>query len=357
MHDIQELHRRYGPILRIAPDEVTFTKPDAWNDIFQPGPGSNYQYLKDPTWWAKQPGKADSMLSAIGPEHRARIRKTLTPAFTPRALKAQEPILQQYVGLLVDRLRDLTRQENTDEDNKRKAAVVDISPWFHYTTFDIFGDLGFGESFDCLQHARFHPWISLLFNSVKAASYVAAARFYPWIDFILMSCIPASLKKMADDHYQQIVDKVDRRFNWEVERADIMSHVIKAKDDESSKGMSTDETYSTFGFLTTAGSETTATALSGTLNYLVTYPDTLSTLCREIRGRFTTPSEITLDALRELPYLNAVIDEGLRLCPPVPWILPRCVPSQGGSVCGVWLPGGVSIPLTCKILFRGTPCH
>lgn len=262
------------------------------------------------------------------------MRKALAPGFTPRALRGQEPILHRYVNLLVERLSELIT-----ENQGTRGVEIDIGPWFNFITFDIFGDLGFGESFDCLRHSRYHPWIALLFNSVKAASFVAAARFYPWVEFILMKCIPPSLRKMQQAHYQQIVDKVQRRLNYELERPDIMSYV--AVGDEVD-GLSIDETNVTFMVLTTAGSETTATVLGGTLNYLVSHRGKLDILTQEIRSRFQRDEDITLDALRNLPYLNATINEGLRLCPPIPWVLPRQVPPSGDTVCGKWLPGGVS---------------
>ena len=332
MHDFQQLHKRYGPVIRIAPDEVTFARADVYSEILQP----REQFLKDPVWWAKQPGNPDSIINAINPETHARMRKCLAPAFTMRALRAQEPILQQYINLLIERLTQLI-----NDSSSPGKTEFDIAPWFNYITFDIFGDLGFGESFNCLENSRYHPWISLLFNSVKAASFVAAARFYPLVEFLLLSIIPPSLKKMQQDHYQQIVDKVERRLNYELERPDIMSHVI-ATDDKS--GFSRDEINATFMVLTTAGSETTATVLGGTLNYLVSYPDKLDTVSNEIRQRFQTFEDITLDSLSSLPYLNAVISEGLRLCPPIPWVLPRKVPASGATVCDTWLPGGVSCP-------------
>lgn len=255
----------------------------------------------------------------------------------------QEPILHQYVNLLVDRVQDIVKA------GAGRTAVVDITPWMGFTTFDIFGDLGFGESFDCLQNSKYHPWIDLLFNSVKAATYLASARFYPAIDYVLLKLVSPSLQKTVEDHYQQIVDKVDRRFNWELEREDIMSHIIKAREQaegksSASKGMSIDEINSTFTVLTTAGSETTATTLSGTINYLINCPEKLESLVAEIRGRFESREEMTVESLKDVPYLNAVLREGLRLCPPVPWMLPRCAPPGGDTVCGVWLPGGVSMP-------------
>lgn len=217
-----------------------------------------------------------------------------------------------------------------------------MTTWFHFTTFDIFGDLGFGESFDCLQTSKYHPWIALLFNSVKAASFVSAVRFYPVLAYMLMKCIPRSLINKQRKHYTQIVDKVDRRLNWELERPDIMSYIIGGRKANSAEALPMETVYTTFMVLTTAGSETTASVLSGTVNYLVANPEKLEALNREVRGMFNQDSDITLEGVRDLHYLNAVINEGLRLCPPVPWVLPRIVPEGGGIVGGVFLPAGVS---------------
>ncbi|KAK3695835.1 cytochrome P450 [Podospora appendiculata] len=342
VHDIQKLHRQYGPILRIAPNEVTFAQPEAWDEIFRPPQG---QFLKDPIWWRRPPGKPMSLINAIEPDEHARIRKALAPGFTPRALKAQEPFIQRYVTLLADRLGETVLAEPSSR------VEIDIGPWFNFATFDIFGDLGFGESFDCLQNSRFHPWIALLFNSVKAAAFISATRFYPAVEYILMKCIPPSLKKVQQDHFQQIVDKVHRRLNYEMERPDIMSHVVN---DRTGHGLPIDEINITFMVLTTAGSETTATVLSGTMNYLIQHPDKLQSLVDEVRGRFASGSEndMTLDALRSLPYLNAVLSEGLRLCTPIPWVLPRLVPPGGATICGVSLPEGTPVSIQAYAMNR-----
>ncbi|KAI1635440.1 cytochrome P450 [Biscogniauxia mediterranea] len=286
-------------------------------------PSGHQQCLKDRTWWRTQQKKPQSLISAIEPESHARIRKLLAPGFTPRALRAQEPILQRYVSLLVERLR-----EHISETANSKGTEINILPWINFTTFDIFADLGFGESFDCLQSSRYHPWIALLFNSVKAASFIAAARFYPLVDFLLIKCIPLSLKKMQQAYFQQIADKVERRLNY-----------------DKGGGLSVGEINATFIILTSAGSETTATALAGTMNCLVQNPDKLRILETEIRARFRDETEITLDALHNLPYPNAALNEGLRLCPPVAWILPRRMPVGGDTVCDFWLPGDTRVSI------------
>jgi cytochrome P450 len=338
VHDIERLHQKYGPILRTAPNEVTFASKEAWNDIFQPRPG-HHIFLKDPLWWSSQPGHPDSIINAINPEVHAKIRKAVAPGFTVRALRSQEPFVQKYVNLLVESLK-----EQTDEVAQGHWLELDISSWLNFTTFDIFGDLGFGESFDCLQSSKYHPWIALLFNSVKAAGFVISARYYPWIEVLLMRCIPPSLKKLQKDHYKQIVDKVERRLNWERERPDLMSHVIREQPGE--KNLIAGEISATFMVLTTAGSETTATTLCGAVNYLTTHRSKLDALTKEIQSAFQSLQDVTLDSVQDLPFLNAVIHEALRLSPAIPWVLPRIVPAGGDTVCGTWLPGGVSLSST-----------
>ena len=281
-------------------------------------------------------GQPDSIANAISPEAHTPIRKLLSPAFTTRALRQQEKILQMHTNLFIEQL-----SKRVKEAGEVKRIEMDIAPWFNYLAFDIFGDLAFGESFDCVPSGKLHPWITFIFDHVKAAAFLVMTGYYPPLKWLLMKCVPASLKKVQQDHFQQIVDKVERRLNWEQERPDIMSHVMKEQSDKQSVPMG--EVHATFMLLAIAGSETGATVLGGIVNYLIQSPDKLALLETEIRDTFDSADKIALDALQDLPYLNAVINEGLRLCPPIPWILPRRVPSDGDTVCGVWLPGGVSI--------------
>ncbi|KAF2470248.1 cytochrome P450 [Lindgomyces ingoldianus] len=311
IHDIERLHERYGPILQIAPDELTFAHPDAWNDILQARP-SHQQFPKDPQWW--QHAGPPSLISTLDPQNHARMRKTLAPGFTERALREQEPILLQYVNLLIEGLRGKIIA------NKKEGAGGTV-----------------------INDSEFHPWIAMLFNSVKGASFVSAAK-----------CIPPRLKKMQNNHFKFIANKVGRRMNWEAERSDIIGHALK--ETKEGKGMSRDEIDSTFAIMATAGSETTATVLGGTINYLANNPDKCKLLAQEIRSSFKSKIKITMVKVRDLKYLNAVINEALRLCPPVPWILPRLVPSAGDIVCGTWLPGGTRVSIQAYSLHRNPSC-
>ena len=239
------------------------------------------------------------------------------------------------------------REQATAPNAVADGVVLDTVSWYNFTTFDIIGDLGLGQSFDCLKESALHPWVALIFNHFKVSSMMATVRYYPLVSWLLMKCVPQSLRKIQRDHFELAVDRINTRMNLETERVDFMTNILKHNDE---KGMSIGEIHATFNILIIAGSETTATVLAGMSNYLVRDSSVLQKLVGEVRSSFDKEEEITLAALQRLPYLNATIEEGLRLCPPVPAGLPRLVPAGGDTVCGEWLPEYV-----CLLLFSFIP--
>ena len=92
-----------------------------------------------------------------------------------------------------------------------------------------------------------------------------------------------------------------------------------------------------------AGTETTATALSGTTYYLLKNPKYMADLKKELRGAFRSVEDMHLDSLARLPLLDAVLREGLRIYPPVPIGLARVAP-RGGTVVGeTFIPEGTTL--------------
>jgi len=91
-----------------------------------------------------------------------------------------------------------------------------------------------------------------------------------------------------------------------------------------------------------AGTETTALALSTALYYVTRDPEVYRKLTEEIRGRFNSFDEINPGTIADLPYVNAVFSEAMRLMAPVPWPPSRVVPMGGDNVEGYHLPEGVS---------------
>lgn len=75
--------------------------------------------------------------------------------------------------------------------------------------------------------------------------------------------------------------------------------------------------------------------------YLLRDKRSYKLLVAEIRGAFESEDWIKYDRLNTLPYLNASIEEALRLFPPVPLGLMRIIPEGGDVIDGHYLGAGV----------------
>lgn len=113
------------------------------------------------------------------------------------------------------------------------------------------------------------------------------------------------------------------------------------------KSFAPEELRLTSSILILAGSETSATCLSGAIYFLLKNPMWMSQLLLELRGAFKGDSEITFQSLASLKVLNSIIQESLRMFPPLPIDLPRMTPKEGATICGTYIPPNtrVGIPM------------
>lgn len=93
-----------------------------------------------------------------------------------------------------------------------------------------------------------------------------------------------------------------------------------------------------------AGSETSATLLSGCIFYLCKHQMVMTQLIKEIRNAFRQNDDITFARTSKLTYLAAVLQESLRMYPPFVTSLARTTPRGGDTVDGHWIPGNVTPP-------------
>ena len=136
-----------------------------------------------------------------------------------------------------------------------------------------------------------------------------------------------------------------KRMAIKTERKDFMFYALRAMDKgDPATMMSREEIVATFEVLMLAGSETTATLLSGVTYQLLKNPEVMKKLISEIRSSFAHSHEITLARVNNLGYELAVLDEALRIMPPVASALVRLVPSGGGEIVGGhFVPGGTRV--------------
>lgn len=71
----------------------------------------------------------------------------------------------------------------------------------------------------------------------------------------------------------------------------------------------------------------------------------MTRLVAEVRSSFDHEDEIDLISVQKLTYMMAVLNEALRIFPPVPIAIPRKAPAGGDTICGRYVPPGVCLPI------------
>lgn len=93
--------------------------------------------------------------------------------------------------------------------------------------------------------------------------------------------------------------------------------------------------------LVIAGSETTASLLSGAFYLLGMNRRALDKVVQEVRSAFNSEEEIDLISVNRLDYMLACLKESLRQYPPATHGMPRVVPKGGHDIAGHWVPENV----------------
>ncbi len=324
-----KLHAKYGVVVRVHPDELSFIGSSAWQDIYMARP----QLPKPIFGVLETPNGHPSIGTIPDPETHGKQRKILSHAFSDRALREQEYILQKYSDLLITRLCDQA------EKGRDGIQEVNLCDWYNFTTFDVLGDLCFGESFHSLEKGDNHPWVAAVFKGVKFAQLLTVFHHFPPMYTLLKLCMPPQVKEMAMRTHTWTREKVDQRIESKSDRPDFMKYILE---NNYQGGMARPAIDSTATLLVLAGSETSATTLTGATYFCLRNPPIMEKLQEEIRGAFGgDPKQITVSSVSNLPYLHAVFQETLRVHPTGPISVPRQVDRPGVEICGIPVPQGV----------------
>jgi cytochrome P450 len=188
-------------------------------------------------------------------------------------------------------------------------------------SFDIMADLTFGESMGLLEAQEYSPWLQGIFDGIFYACVSRAFQYFPALWNVVQLFIPRSIHEAAEASVKHSADRVDKRLAMDTERPDIFGLVLKH---ETGSKMPRREMHANADLLMIAGTETTATMLSGLTYNLLTNPGPMEKLTREIRESFQSADEITIDALPKLPVGRPhPITPRALLKDPVPVRLPR----------------------------------
>ncbi|KAG6863633.1 hypothetical protein C0991_004531 [Blastosporella zonata] len=132
-----ELHRRYGDVVRTGPNELSFCSPDVVAPMLGP------RGMPKAEFWDGQFAEQKAFRTLVGirdPQLHARVRRVWARGFTPQALRSYETILNKRVGNLVSHFAH------------RVGQTVDLSKWVSYFTYDVMSDMAFGDNVEMMQN-------------------------------------------------------------------------------------------------------------------------------------------------------------------------------------------------------------
>ncbi|KAE9366288.1 cytochrome P450, partial [Stipitochalara longipes BDJ] len=318
---LNSVHEHYGDVVRIRPDALSFSDSQAAKDILTNKTGRG-QLQKDPNFYTKHPNGFHSILTVPSDTDHSRYRRLLSHGFSEKAIREQESVVKIYVDLLIQRLH-----------KRAKEGPQDMVAWFNWTTFDLIGDLTFDRSFDCLENEAYHEWIPFVFGGIKAVLILGELRRYPLVMRLLLWLFRKQLISSREKGAQFTKERVDHRISSATDRLDFLGHIFRhdGKETEMSRG----EIDATSAILVLGGSDTTATLLSGTVYYLLQNPRVMQKLVAEIRESFINEDQINMTSVNSLSYLLAILEEAMRIYPPVTLGSPRIV-GEEGTVIGAY---------------------
>ncbi|KAA1478306.1 cytochrome P450 [Dentipellis sp. KUC8613] len=274
------------------------------------------------------------LLSTLGDHHRQQ-RKLLNPVFSINHMRYMIPIFQKVCGELRDQLVERV---------KGGPREVEIVHWMTATALELIGQAGLGYSFECVNDTSGNEFALAVKTLLPTQfPFMVYRMFLPWI----VRFVPRPIRTLVARHgpvprlraLAAIVD-VMQRTSTEIlaqkkmalmkgdeavmlqvgEGRDIMSVLLKANMAAAEEDrLSEEELLGQMSTLLFAAMDTTSSALSRILYLLAEHQDVQDKLRDELmKAQEVAGGALDYDDLHNLPYLDAVCRETLRLFPPIP---------------------------------------
>jgi len=231
----------------------------------------------------------------------------------------------------------------------QQTGRLDLGKWISYYTFDFMGDLVFGGGFEMMKEGGDSAG---LWRIIIEGMKISGILFHiPWISQFL------NLIPVGSDFFRMLSfanERMDIRTRSGSITKDLFYHFAdeeKLKPQPPSRGQIQLDTM----VVIIAGSDTTSSSMSNVFYHLLAHPSVLKRLQAEVDGAFQRDEEIKDQMkLAGMPYLNACINEALRLFPPVPsWIERTPAKGSGGVIIsGRFIPEGTTLNIPPYTLQR-----
>ncbi|KAI0357606.1 high nitrogen upregulated cytochrome P450 monooxygenase 2 [Trametes cingulata] len=329
---IKSLHEKYGDVVRIGPNELSFNVPSIVN-IALGSPG----VPKGPLMIGRILTATDLPLPGImDPQVHQERRKLWSRAMSASALKEYEPQLANRANQLVHVLQS-------------QKQAFDIGQFVKFFAYDFMCDMAYGGGSELLRDGDENNIWDTLEEGMQAATFLSHV---PWLGpyFGSLPVVSAPVTRLLSYCREYTLQRIRRG----TVRKDVFHYL--SNEDQPEKGAPPLQQLVDDGVLAiVAGADTTSSALTSLFFCLGTHPAAYKRLQEEI-DKFYPAGEDACDAKhhRDMHYLTAVINESLRLYPPVPSGTQRQVPhrSQGVMLGSYFVPPGTAMYLPPYTMHR-----
>ncbi|EJP64697.1 Cytochrome P450 CYP570H1 [Beauveria bassiana ARSEF 2860] len=317
------INHTHGSIARVGPNHLVTSDPDLTRQILAVG-----------TTWRRAPSydalRIDPRVSNIVSERDPRVhnamRRRMAPGYAGKDIQGLEHAVDERIGAFISRI------EEQWVSNARMTKFFDIAKRIQFFTLDTIAHLCFGKPLGFVESdLDKHNFIATLEEQLPFLQYflviLTLNTVLRWI-----AAVPWISRKVIDDRLNES----------EKPQSDMLGSFLK-------HGLGPDEAEMEMSITLIAGSDTTATALRAILLSIISTPTVYQRLINEIdaaeaKGHLSHP--VRNCEAQKLPYLQAVIREGLRRFPPVTQLREREAPPEGLQLPdGRHIPGGTFVGL------------
>ncbi|KAI0201182.1 cytochrome P450 [Astrocystis sublimbata] len=360
------LHKKYGPVVRIAPNEVSFASPHVARNLLSAGK----RFYKTDFYTVFPPPENPDIFTEIREEVHAMKKKVANVPYSMAAMKQLSPFIDDTIEFLVAQMSAFcTDSAATEKSSNKPQASLDLGNWLHYFAFDVLGEVAFGRSFGFLAAGMDKEnAIRTIDNSQKYNGIIGQV---PELDVFLRRNPICKLIPALDPGNNLITriakEEMAKRRPFDVEREgkgagsdgreDLMASLIKGHLKDPQKFHEGDIFAVAHGAIF-AGSDSTASTMQSFFWLTLTAPRVYSTLKAEMDaavadGTIPPTGNIEWTQSQNLPYFQACLKEAMRVRPAVGLNITRYAPSPDGvEIDGRHYPAGTRLAVNGWVLHR-----
>ncbi|KXN65959.1 cytochrome P450 [Conidiobolus coronatus NRRL 28638] len=325
-------HTQYGPVIRTGHNRISLIDQRASKLVY-----TNQKFIKSKLTelLAKIFGK--NLFTLIDRNEHSKRRRIASQAFSQSNLDNMEPQIWQ-TGVL-----ELLKKLDTKCEANELVNFIDE---FHYLTVDIIGELAFGQQFNMIQNLEHE-----LMDHIKNSTLMMVLHLsLPFLQYVRVPFLTKFYN--AVEYKNEFARKaVELKKASNSGKKDIMHYLLEARDSETGEKLTDKQLQDEAIILLFAGVDSTASTMSLCIYNLLKYPKVYASLLEELDrvkpfDQETGEIKPYLWCRENLPYLEAVIYETLRLTPAFPLGVPRVVPEQGTTVGDYYLPESTEVSVS-----------